>query len=98
MALTLCVLLWPHEGHEAELVAYEDRALPLVADHGGRVLQRVRAAGADPSGAQPFEVHVIEFPSPTALDAYLADDRRAALADHRDRAIARTELLPVDVV
>lgn len=62
------------------------------------MLQRVRATATDPTGAQPFEVQVIEFPSPAALDAYLADDRRAALADRRDRAIARTELLPADVV
>jgi uncharacterized protein (DUF1330 family) len=98
MSLTLCVLLWPEEGRDAELVAYEDRVLELLGDHGGRVLQRLRNHDADPSGSQPLEVQVIEFPSEVALDAYLHDDRRTALAGARDRAIARTELLHVAVV
>ncbi len=41
---------------------------------------------------------MLEFPSEEALEAYLADPRRAALADRRERAVARTEVLRVDVV
>jgi uncharacterized protein (DUF1330 family) len=101
MSVDLCVLLWPRDGMASALVAYEDDVLELVAEHGGAVLQRVRtrpsdddAAGSDP----PFEVHVIRFPDQAALDAYLADPRRTAMADRRDEAIARTEVLRVDVV
>ena len=101
MTVDLCVLLWPHEGMEAALVAYEDEVLVLVAEHGGTVLQRVRthpATDAEERTDAPFEVHVIRFPDQMALDAYLADPRRTAMADRRDAAIARTEVLPVDVV
>jgi hypothetical protein len=62
------------------------------------VLQRARTQGADRSPDQPFQIHLIEFPSQAALDAYLADDGRTALAEPRDRAIARTDPLPVDIV
>jgi hypothetical protein len=93
--ITLCVLLWAHEGRESALVSYEDQVLPLVAAHGGLVLQRLRGDGRDSS---PLEVHVLSFPSEAALDAYLADDRRVALADLREQAIVRSEILRVEPI
>ena len=77
------------------LTAYEDRVLALVPEHGGRVLQRVRGDGA---GDQPLEVQILEFPSPPALGAYMDDGRRTALADDRDRAISRTEVINVELI
>ncbi len=95
MGVTLCVLLWARAGNEAGLVAYEDAVLELVPAHGGRVRERVRSDGAD--GA-PLEVHLLEFPSEDALDAYMQDPQRLAMAEARDRAIERTEVYRVDLV
>ena len=93
--LTLCVLLWAHPGAEDALTAYEDQVLALVPGHGGRVIQRARSSGA---GGYPLEIHILEFPSPQALEAYMSDGRRQALAGERDRAIAKTEVIEVDLV
>jgi len=93
--LTLCVLLWAHPGAEEALTAYEDQVLALIPDHGGTVIQRARSSGAS---GYPLEIHILEFPSPQALDAYMTDGRREALAAERDRAIARTEIIEVDLV
>jgi uncharacterized protein (DUF1330 family) len=95
MSLTLCVLLWARPGADEALIAYEDRVLSLVAQHGGRVLQRARSSGAD---GQPLEVQFLEFPSAAAHDAYLTDGRRTSLAAERDRAIARTQVIDVELV
>jgi uncharacterized protein (DUF1330 family) len=95
MSIHLCVLLWPNVGTENALVDYEDQVLALLASHGARVLQRARTDGAN--GA-PLEVHVLEFPSESALDDYMGDERRTALAGERDAAIARTEVLRVELV
>ena len=95
MPVTLCVLLWPHPGRGEALIAYEDRVLTLLADHGGRVLQRGRTGGA---GDEPLEIQVLEFPSRAALDAYLTDGRRRALAPDRDRAISRTDTFEIEPV
>lgn len=95
MSLNLCVLLWANPGNEAALVKYEDRVLQLLGDHGARVLQRVRSDGVD---GRPLEVHVLEFPSQAALDSYMGDARRTELAGERDAAIARTDVLRVDLV
>jgi hypothetical protein len=95
VSVTLCVSLWPREGHDDELIAYEDAVLALVADHGGTVVQRARTNGDE--GA-PLEVQLITFPSEAAFDAYMADDRRVAWSDERDHAIGRTEVWRVSLV
>ena len=95
MGPTLCVLLWARPGADEALIAYEDRVLSLLAEHGGRVLQRARSSGA---GGQPLEVQLLEFPSAAAHDAYLTDGRRTSLAAERDRAIARTQVIDVELV
>ena len=95
MPRTMCVLLWAHPGEHAALGAYEDRVLRLIADHGGRVVQRGRGGGTD---GQPAEIQFLDFPSQAALDAYMADPRRTALAADRDRAVARTEIIDVELV
>jgi len=62
----------------ARAAAFEDAVLPLLTDHGARVLYRGRrVAGQD--AALPFEVHLLRFPNRAAFAAYLADDRRRAL-------------------
>ena len=95
MSLTLCVLLWARPGAEDGLIAYEDQVLAMAADHRGRVLQRVRGGGAD---GQPLEIQLLEFASAQALDEFMADPRRQSLTAERDRVIARTEVIDVQVV
>lgn len=95
------MLLWAREGQAEALIAYEDQVLALLADHGGSVLYRARTTGppTQPDQTdQPLEVHLIELPSEAALERYLADERRTALAEQRERAVARTEVLRVDLV
>jgi uncharacterized protein (DUF1330 family) len=92
MTLTLCVLLWAAPGQEEALVTYEDKVLALLGDHGARLIQRVRKVD-DSDG--PLEVQIIELPDEAALGAFMADPRRVASADVRDRVIARTEITRV---
>jgi uncharacterized protein (DUF1330 family) len=95
VSLTLCVLLWARAGAEDGLISYEDQVLGIVGDHGGQLLQRARSSGA---GSQPLEIQLLEFPSRRALDAFMADPRRQALAGERDKAISQTEVIEVQLV
>ena len=94
-----CVLLWARPGMKAALSAYEDKVLRLVAEHGGRVLERGTVLpGSEHDGEPPAEVQVIEMPSAASLDAYLNDPRRLAMAAERDAAISRTDLFRIQPV
>jgi hypothetical protein len=88
----LCCLLWAHPGAENDLVAYEDSVLGFLPDHGVELLSRVIGDGA---AGQPLEVHIYRYRGQSALDGYVADPRRLALAAERERVVARTELFPV---
>lgn len=91
---TFAVLLWARPGLEAEASAYEDKVLPLLAEHGGELVQRLRRSTDD--AERPVEIQTIRFASDAAFEAYMADPRRTELAADRDRVIARTELIPVE--
>ncbi len=95
MSLELCVLLWASDGNDDALSRYEDTVLALVPEHGGRVVSRVRRIG---DGDAPLEVQVIHLPNDAALQAYLTDPRRVALADVHREVVARTELIRVETL
>jgi len=57
---------------------YEDEVLPLLAEHGARVVYRGRRAGAQDANV-PFEVHLLWFPNRASFESYLADGRRTEL-------------------
>lgn len=94
MKQTFYVFLWPHPGMEHALIAYEDAVLTLVNEHDGRVVHRAQADGA---GGRPLEIQLFEWASQEAMDSYMSDPRRIALAADREKAIARTEIVPVQL-
>ncbi|GAA2166258.1 MULTISPECIES: hypothetical protein [Glycomyces] len=93
--IELCCLLRARPGAEKAMAAYETKVTALVPEHGGELLSRVIGDGAD---GHPHEVHVYRFPGQAALDAYMADPRRLALTEERDRTVESTVLFPVRVV
>ena len=92
MTQTMYVFLWAHPGMEQALSDYEDAVLRLVTEHGGSVVHRAWTDGAE---GRPLEIQLFEWASAAAMDRYMADPRRTALSDDRERAIARTEIVPV---
>lgn len=92
--IELCCTLRARPGLEAAMSAYEDAVLALVPEHGGELVSRVVGSGAD---GRPHEIHVYRFPGKAAIDAYMADPRRLALAEERDRVIESTTLFPVEI-
>jgi uncharacterized protein (DUF1330 family) len=88
-AVTLVVSLWLAGGDVAAFESFEQRAAEVMAPHGGRIASVVRCGGGPD---EPFEVHVVTFPSAAALKAYREDPRQAELRAQRERVIARTEV------
>ena len=98
MEVNLCVLLWAHEGRDADLSAYEDEVLGMLAEHGGQIIQRARVERGKSSSDEPTEVQLLRFASEAALEGYMNDARRVALADQREKIIAMTEIMRVKLV
>jgi hypothetical protein len=90
--LTLCAVLRVPSDGLAAFQAYEDAVLPLLADHGGSLRRRLRTADG------LTEIHLIQFPSAVALDAFRADPRRAAQAPLFEASGATAEMWIVEDV
>ena len=95
--LTLCVLLWARPGAEEALTAYEDQVLALVPGYGGKVLWP--EPGARAPTASRWKPTSWNSPSPQG-PRRLREPTAAgqALAAERDRAVARTEIIEVELV
>ena len=84
------VRLWVVEGEEPGFRRFEDRAIEIMREHGVRIVSIEQPRSSDPHAA--YEVHVLDFPSRAAFDAYRADARLAAFAKLRERVVLRTEV------
>ena len=72
----------------AGLRVYERQVLPVLREHGGRLLSAFEPVKNAPDA--PDEIHVLEFPSSEHLQAYRNDPRTEALSALRVTAISAT--------
>lgn len=81
----------------ARAIAFEDAVLPLLTDHGAKLLYRGRRA-ENQDEALPLEVHLIWFPHRAAFDAYLADPRRQALLHEYGEVFSSKQAVVMDTL
>ena len=87
------VLAMLHAGNEGieGLQDYESRVIPIMSAHGGRLLSAFRPKGSEHPEI-PDEIHLIEFPSEEAFQAYRSDPEVARLAERRGVVISKTAI------
>jgi len=88
-AFVLVAAFWVAPGREAEFESFEAAASVIMRRHGGRIERRIGARDGTAAG-MPDEIHVVEFSSRAAYEAYRDDAALLALTALRARAIART--------
>ena len=92
--LYVIVRLWIRRGLEAEFEAYERKVSRVMARYGGFIKCAIRTSGASDDGSdEPFEVHVLKFPSRDLYEAYRDDAERRSLGGERDGIITNTDIL-----
>jgi uncharacterized protein (DUF1330 family) len=91
--LYIIVRMWIHKGLEAEFESYERKVSRIMARYGGRIERTIRTSRTDDGSDEPFEVHLLEFPSRDLYVAYRDDAERRSLSGERDRIIANTDIL-----
>jgi antibiotic biosynthesis monooxygenase (ABM) superfamily enzyme len=93
-SLYILVRLWIHTGLEAEFEAYERKVSRIMARYGGVIERTIRTSKASDDGSdEPFEVHVLKFPSRGHYDAYRDDAERRSLSGERAGIITNTDIL-----
>jgi antibiotic biosynthesis monooxygenase (ABM) superfamily enzyme len=92
--LYILVRLWIHRGREAEFEAYERKVSRIMARYGGLIERAIRTSRTSDDGSdEPFEVHVLKFPSRDRYDAYRDDTERRSLSGERADIIIDTDIL-----
>lgn len=86
--IQVVVLLRAGERGVAGLREYEREVLPVLREHGGRLLAAFEPIKEAPDA--PDEIHVLQFSSRDQLQSYRGDARIEALASVRQRLIAET--------
>jgi len=88
-------LVYVNPGQERVFDEFEAIALPLVDEHGGELLLRLRLSGADVIAGSielPYEIHLVRFPGEEAFSRFVADERRQRFL-HLKNASVRSSLL-----
>ncbi len=91
-----CILvrIWIHRGLETEFEAYESKVSRIMARYGGVIECAIRTTKAPGDGSdQPFEIHVLRFPSQELYNAYLDDAERRSLSGERAGIITNSDIL-----
>lgn len=92
--LYILVRIWIHSGLETEFEAYESKVSRIMARYGGVIECAIRTSKAPDVGSdQPFEVHVLRFPSRELYNAYLDDAERRSLRGERAGVITNSDSL-----
>jgi antibiotic biosynthesis monooxygenase (ABM) superfamily enzyme len=91
--LYILVRLWIHSGLETEFEAYERKVSRIMARYGGVIECAIRTLSASDRSDEPFEVHVLKFPSQDLYDAYQDDAERRSLSGERAGIVANTDIL-----
>ena len=93
-SLYILVRIWIRRGLETEFEAYESKVSRIMARYGGVIERAIRTSRASDDGSgEPFEVHVLKFPSRDLYDEYRDDAERRSLSGERDGIITNTDSL-----
>ena len=88
--IQIIALLYASKNGIEGLRAFESKVIPILREHGGRLISA--SSYAERKEGEADEIHVIQFPSMRAFDAYKADTRILALQSLKAKMIAKMEL------
>jgi hypothetical protein len=92
--LYILVRLWIRPGLQTGFEAYERKVSRIMVRYGGVIECAIRTLRAsDDLSDEPFEVHVLEFPSRALYDAYRDDAERRSLSGERAGIVTNTDIL-----
>lgn len=96
----ITILVYLHSGEQARFREYEEQAVPLMWEYGGRVETMYRPKTIAGAGdlETPDEVHVLSFATPDGYRLYRSDPRSAEIAHLREASVKRVVFLTGDSI
>ncbi|MBS1526742.1 MAG: DUF1330 domain-containing protein [Bacteroidetes bacterium] len=89
-------LIFIKYGQEDQFNLFESHVLPLLHKHNGVLLYRVRPTydcTIETALGQPYELHLVSFPSRQDFDAYARDPDRLKYMDLKNASIEKAMLI-----
>lgn len=89
-------LIFIKPGCEQEFHAFEDKVLPLLREHDGELVYRIRpdkSAFIESSQRLPYEIHLVTFTSKAGFESYKTDPRRLAFMEMKNNSVEQMVLI-----
>ena len=89
-------LIFIKPGCEQEFHAFEDKVLPLLKEHNGELVYRIRpdeSAFIESSAELPYEVHLVTFSSKADFELYKIDPKRLDFMEMKNNSVEKIVLI-----
>ncbi|MDB5137501.1 MAG: hypothetical protein JWP37_4104 [Mucilaginibacter sp.] len=89
-------LIFIKPGCENEFHAFEDKVLPLLKEHNGELVYRIRpdkSAFIESSSELPYEIHLVTFKSKTDFESYKIDPKRLSFMEMKNNSVEKITLI-----
>lgn len=92
--LYITQLIYIKQDAEATFHKFEEHAIPLIATYGGELLLRTRS-GEKIAGTmeQPYEIHLVSFPSAGHFERFKNDGSRQAFLHLKEESVRASLLI-----
>jgi len=89
-------LIYIKPGCEQEFHAFEDKVLPLLQNHNGELVYRIRpqeSAFVASTRELPYEIHLVTFGNKADFEGYKTDPQRLEFMDMKNRSVDKIILI-----
>jgi hypothetical protein len=89
-------LIFIKPGCEQEFHTFEDKVLPLLKEHNGELVYRVRpekSAFIENSRELPYEIHLVTFGSKADFEGYARDPKRTDFIEMKNKSVEKITLI-----
>lgn len=89
-------LIFIKPGCEQEFHAFEEQVLPLLKDHNGELVYRIRpdkSAFVESSRELPYEIHLVTFSSKADFEGYKTDPKRLRFMEMKNNSVEKIILI-----
>lgn len=89
-------LIFIKQGCEQEFNAFEEKVLPLLKEHDGELVYRIRpgkSAFVESSRELPYEIHLVTFNDKAGFESYKIDPKRLAFMAMKNNSVENIILI-----